>query len=137
MNFKKLICIVAIVALCPLGLNAQTNDSAQEPYEQIFTDKDKDFLQLWYYEQVLKMQLNEEQRENYLTFLTYYTYKMSALPRPKYGYTEAEQKEKFDDLVKQCNAEMKDLLSPENYEIHYESFNTIVEKVYQAKGWED
>lgn len=79
-------------------VDQKTNDS-----EQIFTSKDKDYLQLWYYEQLLKMDLNEESRDGYLSLLNYYTYKMSRLGLPKYKLTDSERKKKFDELVVKLN----------------------------------
>ena len=114
---------------------AQTNVN-EVPEGQIFTPKDKDFLQLWYYDQVLKMDLDEDGRYDYLALLTYYTYKMTRLALPKYKLNDAQQKEQFDILTQKLDAEMQDFLSPENYAIHKESFTIIVEKVYTQKNWE-
>lgn len=105
--------------------------------EQIFTSKDKDYLQYWHYEQILKMDLTDEGRDGYLSLLNYYTYKMSRLGLARYGYTDAERKEKFDELVDKLNADMKDLLSPKDYKIHEESFKKIIQIVYDKRNWKD
>lgn len=114
---------------------AQTTTLESTENEQLFTDKDKDFFQLWYYDQVLKMQLDEEARGDYLALLQYYTFKMTRLGLAKYNYTDAEQKMKFDQLVKKMNAEMMDYLSNANYMIHKQSFTKIEDAVYKKKNW--
>lgn len=120
----KYILFLNILLCFNLNAFAQEKTADENPFETeiIFSSQDKDNLQFWHYEQVLKMKLNEEGRDNYLSLLNYYTYKMSRLGLKKYGYTEAERKMKFDKLVDALNADMKDLLSPANYGIHKESF---------------
>lgn len=117
---------------------SQVERVKENPFEteMIFTSQDKDFLQLWHYEQVLQMQLDQEGRDNYLALLNYYTYKMSRLGLKKYGYTDEKRKEKFDKLVADLNADMKDLLSPEDYKIHKESFKKIENLVYEKRNWD-
>ncbi|NQX78094.1 hypothetical protein [Gilvibacter sp.] len=137
MKTLKLFCLLAALFALPTLVSAQDETAEAQQYEAIFTDKDKGFLRLWYYEQVLKMELAEDQQDDYYTLLTFYTYKMTKLALPKYGYTDAEQKQKFDDLVTRLNVDMKDFLSPENYKIHLESFSNIRDKVYAKRGWTD
>ena len=116
---------------------------AQEPIvekvnnesEHIFTSKDKDYLQYWHYEQILKMDMTEDGRDGYLSLLNYYTYKMSRLGLAKYNYTDSERKTKFDELVNKLNADMRDLLSPSDYKIHEESFKKITQLVYDKRNW--
>ena len=112
------------------------NKSEPQKWERLFTDKDRDFLQLWYYEQMLEMDLDEEARYDYLAILEFYTYKMGYLTHPKYNYTESEQKAKFKELVDKISVEMKDYLSERNFEIHQKNFGKIVELIYEKRGWD-
>ena len=137
MKIIKLLCLFLALLALPTTLSAQDESAEAQQYEPIFTDKDKSFLRLWYYEQVLKMNLQEDQQDDYYTLLTFYTYKMTKLALPKYGFTDAEQKQKFDELTARLNADMKDFLSAENYKIHVESFSNIMDKVYAKRGWTD
>lgn len=105
--------------------------------EKIFTSKDKDYLQQWHYEQILKMDISEKERDNYFAVLNNYTYKMSKLGSPKFDYTDAERNQKFDALAEKLKVEMKENLSPENFQIHYESFGKIKELVYEKRHWEE
>ena len=134
---KSMKIALIIFLLLPLGtVNAQEKDNANEnEKENLFSSKDKDFLQMWFYEQVLEMNLSEDQKEEYYTNLLYHTYKMSKLELKKYGYTDEEVKLKFDEQVKKLNSEMKEFLTKEQYEMHVTNFGTIVEKVYSKKNW--
>jgi|GEM_PF-6302354 len=136
-QIKYLLAAIALVST--LQLSAQETDSefeiAPDGRELLLTPKDKDFLQLWFYEQVLKMTLDSEGRDDYSSLLTYYTYRMGRITLPKYGYTDAEQQQEFDRLVGELNDEMEDFLNEEDYKVHMESFGKIEELVYKKKGW--
>ncbi len=135
---KQLIFSSFICLFCLTSFAQETiTESRDHEDEQIFTSKDKDYLQYWHYEQVLKMDLSEDERDGYLSHLNYYVFKMSRLGLAKYGYTETERKEKFDALVVRLNEDMKDFLSPDDYEIHEESFDTIVQIVYEKRDWSE
>ena len=135
---KSLFLLLLLISVSSFG---QVNtldeiDTLATTQKRLFTPKDKDFLQLWYFDQVLKMQLKETQRDDYLGLLTYYTYKMGRLSLPKYKFTDVEMKVRFDELVVGLNDEMKDYLSPENFAIHVESFSKIESLIYKKRGWE-
>lgn len=104
--------------------------------KEIFTSKDKDFLQRWHYEQILKMEITEKGRDEYFSRLNQFTYKMSRLGLPKYHYTDLERKHEFEKLVDKLDAAMKKTLSPNNYIIHHESFEHIERIVYEKRNWE-
>lgn len=135
----KYIILLNILFCFSLNSSAQEKVADENPFEteMIFTSKDKDFLQLWHYEQVLQMKLDQEGRDNYLALLNYYTYKMSRLGLKKYGYTDAERKVKFDALVEHLNSDMKDLLNSSDYEVHKESFKKIEKLVYDKRNWDN
>ncbi|WP_026451542.1 hypothetical protein [Aequorivita capsosiphonis] len=104
---------------------------------EIFTAKDKDFLQQWHYKQVLKMKITEKDRDEYFSRLNQFTYKMSRLGLPEYHYTDAERKHEFERLVDKLDAVMKNTLSPSNYIIHHKSFDRIEDIVYEKRNWEE
>ena len=138
MNQIKYI-LAAIALVSTLQLSAQEKDTepriAPDGRELLLTSKDKDFLQLWFYERMLEMSLDKQGREDYSSLLTYYTYRMGRVTLPKYEYTDAEQQAEFDRLVKAMNKDMHDFLSEDDYKIHEESFTKIEDMVYKKKGW--
>ncbi|MCG2429809.1 hypothetical protein [Aequorivita xiaoshiensis] len=129
--------IIGISLLINFTSLAQNAEVANEDNinEEIFSSKDKDYLQYWHYEQILQMDLTEGERDGYLSLLNYYTYKMSSLGSSKYNYTDSERKTKFDALVVKLNKEMKELLNPHDYNIHEDSFKKIIQLVYNKRGW--
>lgn len=136
MRTKQFI-LASIITLLSLSLFAKEMDINElgDKTEEVFTAKDKDILQQWHYEQILEMDLNEEQRDAYHARLSQYTFKMSSLGLPKYDYTDAERKQKFKKLVAKLDVTMKDLLNDNNYAIHKETFNEILEMVYERRDW--
>lgn len=134
----KYIILLNLLFCFSLNSLAQEKLDKENDYETevIFSPQDKDYLQLWHYEQIVQMKLGAEGRDNYLSLLNYYTYKMSRLGLKKYGYTDAERKVKFDDLVDKLNADMKDLLKPADYTVHKESFKKIEKLVYDKRNWD-
>lgn len=136
-QLKYLLCVIALLAAVQVSAQEKETEPeiAPDGRQLLFTSKDKDFLQLWFYEQVLKMSLDSEGRDDYASLLTYYTYRMSRITLPKYEYTEAEQKEEFDRLARQLDEEMQDFLNEKDYQVHLESWTKIEDKVYQKRGW--
>ncbi|WP_139854044.1 hypothetical protein [Aequorivita sinensis] len=133
----KSLLIIGISLLINFTSLAQNAEVANEndKNEEIFSSKDKDYLQYWHYEQILQMDLTEDERDGYLSLLNYYTYKMSSLGSSKYNYTDSERKIKFDELVVKLNKEMKELLNPHDYKIHEDSFKKIIQLVYNKREW--
>ncbi|MBB6681838.1 hypothetical protein H4O20_10330 [Aequorivita sp. 609] len=133
----KSLLIIGISLLINFTNLAQNAEVANEndKNEEIFSSKDKDYLQYWHYEQILQMDLTEDERDGYLSLLNYYTYKMSSLGSSKYNYTDSERKIKFDELVVKLNKEMKELLNPHDYKIHEDSFKKIIQLVYNKREW--
>lgn len=134
---KYLLCAIAIMGAVQVSAQEKRPDPeiATDARPLLLTPKDKDFLQLWFYEQVLKMSLDSTGRDDYASLLTYYTYRMSRITLPKYGFTEAEQREEFDRLVRELNNEMEDFLNHADYKIHMDSFGKIEDLVYKKRGW--
>lgn len=125
-----------------LGLNAFSKEQINKTITnyvtiEIFTSQDKDYLQLWHYDQVLRMDLSEKERDEYFSVLNTYTYKMSRLGLSKYKFTDSEWKYEFIKLANKLDAAMKSSLSINNYKIHHETFDKIEHVVYQKRDWEE
>ncbi len=92
------IILASILCLSTLGgFASETSwESKEGETEEVFSYKDKDFLQQWHYKQVLTMDLSEEDRNTYFSHLNHYAFRMSRIGSPKYQYNNNEKKEKFD-----------------------------------------
>lgn len=129
--------IIALFTLNTFATESTIESDSEEKCGEIFTSKDKDYLQLWHYDQVLKMELNELERDNYYAVLNNYTYKMSKLGSPKFQYTTSERKREFEKLSDKLDGIMKSTLSSNDYKIHHESFDKIEHIVYEKRNWEE
>ncbi|WP_271764772.1 hypothetical protein [Aquimarina algiphila] len=122
-----------------ISVFSQTQEEKQAEREknkvEIFTSGEKDNLQFFFKEQVDKMKLTEDLRDDYYGIILYYTNKMRRIGDKNKGYTEAEIKTKFDAMVIKLNDEVKEILTKEQYPMHRESFSKIVTSVYNRKGW--
>jgi len=129
--------IFFLITIISFGNEGDIKLDLNDEKEEIFTSKDKDFLQQWHYQQILKMEITENERDEYFSRLNQFTYKMSRLGLPKYYYTDAERKHEFERLVAKLDAAMKNSLSPSNYIIHHESFDRIEDIVYEKRNWDE
>ncbi|WP_109436605.1 hypothetical protein [Aquimarina sp. AU119] len=128
--------LLLLVCLSTFGQTQEEKQiERQKNKVEIFTSGERDNLQFFFKEQVDKMKLTEELRDDYYGIILYYTNKMGRIGDKKKGYTEAEIKTKFDAMVIQLNDEVKEILTKEQYQIHRESFSKIVTSVYNRKGW--
>lgn len=129
------ITITAILLLMFISVSAQAQEEKVKEKVKIFTSGEKDNLQFFFKEQVDKMKLSEDLRDDYYGIILYYTNKMGRIGNKDKGYTEAEKKTKLDAMVIQLNDEAKEILTKEQYQIHKESFGKIITSVYNRKGW--
>lgn len=129
--------IISFFTVNSFASEVSNETDTERKTEKIFTSKDKDYLQLWHYDQVLKMDLSEELRDDYFAVLNSYTYKMSKLGLSEHHYTESERKHEFEKMADKLDAIMKRTLNPSNYIIHDESFDKIEHIVYEKRNWEE
>ncbi len=124
-----------ILSLILVTINGFSQRKTQEQKEkennkvELYTPEEKDNLQDFYAEEVDKMKLSEEERDEYYSTLLFYTHSMSRLDDKDKGYTQSEILEKFNTLHFKMNEKMKTLLKPEQYVIHLETFNRIIYSV--------
>ncbi len=102
---------------------------------KIHNSEENDNLQGFYHEEVSKMKLSESKEETYYEVLLSHTFDMSRLDDKDKDYTKEEIRNKFNGLVNKMNAKMKELLTPEQYIIHLETFSKIVYSVNRKNNW--
>jgi hypothetical protein len=81
------------------------------------------------------MGLSEKVNEEYNRIFYNYIYDMSRLDDKDRGLTDEEIRTQFDELIDKMNAEMKNLLSTEQYIQHLENFGEIVRRSYEKINW--
>ena len=113
--------------------------AAQESTEkdvkvQIFTQEEKDNLQLWYHEGLEKMGLSEETEARYQSILTYYAVKMTRLDDKDQEWTREQFKAKLKEYLTKQESEVRELLTPEQLVVHEEIYGEFLRSVYRRWG---
>ncbi len=132
--------ILTVFALLSFAsLNAQTQkeklEERQKNKVEIFTSDENDNLQFFVDEQVEKMKLSENLRDDYYMILGYHTNKMGRLDDKDAQLSEKEVKNKFQAMIQKLDKDMKEILTEDQFNIHQESFSKIVTSVYNRRGW--
>lgn len=116
-----------------LNLNAQ-DLSKEERKVQIFSSEEKDNLQLWFHDEVKRMDLNEEEMSQYSSIIVYYIAKISRLDDMDKEYSEERFKKELNSLLAKQDKELEDLLTPEQFEIHKEIYGEFLRSAYRRWG---
>ncbi len=122
-------------------LNIQGQDLTKQQKEDLkykvhmFTHNDEELQRLWYEDRMDKMKLRGELREDYQKIVVYHAYKMERLDDQDSDLSVNEIKNKLQKQLDLLNADVKDILDPEQFEIHKKSWKAILKAVYQKKKW--
>ena len=127
LNF--LLVIVVFLASC-LSMKGQEMTQKQKEYEEnkveIFTLEERDNIQMWVQEEVEKMGLSEEEINEYNNILLYYLGKLRRFDDKDKGNSKEEVLKKMDQLIIKQNADIKEILSEEQYEMHLEFYDKMI-----------
>ncbi|WP_298551559.1 hypothetical protein [uncultured Algibacter sp.] len=132
MSPLKSFLILSLILVTINGFSQQKTQKQKEREKnkvELYTPEEKDNLQEFYAEEVDKMKLSEEERDEYYNILLFYTHSMSRLDDKDKNYTQTEILDKFNTLHFKMNEKMKVVLTPEQYVIHLETFNKIIYSV--------
>lgn len=125
--------LVIMLVLVYTNVNSQSlSVKAQERENnevELFTEKEKREIQLWFYQEIQNMNMNEERLSEYESNLLMYTSKMMRLDDKDQDYTYDEIIEKIDILVIKLNKTMSKILTPNNYKTHYKNTSGLIHYV--------
>ncbi len=133
----KIVLTFSLILVTTLGFSQKMSQKQKEREQNkvnIHTSKENDNLQRFYAEEVDKMRLSDEKREEYYNILLSHTYDMSRLDDKDKDYTETEITEKFNAVIDKMNIKMKELLTPEQYVMHLETFSKIIYSVNRKRA---
>ena len=127
------------IVLCITGLLLLTNIQAQELSKEerkveIFSSEEKDNLQLWFQDEVKRMNLNEEEMSQYSSIIVYYVAKIARLDDKDKDYSEERFKKELNSLLARQDKELEDLLTAEQFEIHEEIYGEFLRSAYRRWG---
>lgn len=114
-------------------VNSQTlSPRAQERQNnkvEILTLEERWDLQIWFYQEVQKMDLDQETLEDYESNFLMYSSRMMRLDDKDQNNTPEEVLDKLDQLVNQMNNTMKSILPLESYKMHEENVGVLINYV--------
>ena len=110
--------------------------SAEDRKVQIFTYEEKANLQTWYNEELQRMNFSEEEESQYNSILYYYIAKIARLDDKDKDFTEAEFKAKLNEYLAKQEADLKEILSPEQMDIHRDIYGEFLRSAYKRWGIE-
>jgi len=124
-----LLVMMVFIASC-LSMQGQEMTQKQKEYEEnkveIFTLEERDNIQMWVQEEVEKMGLSEEEISEYNNILLYYLGKIRRFDDKDKGNSKEEILQKLDKLIIKQNADVKEILSEEQYKMHLEFYDKMV-----------
>jgi hypothetical protein len=129
--FKSI--LFAIFSLVCFNLNAQEL-SKEERKVEIFSSEEKDNLQLWFRDEVKRMNLNEEEMSQYSSIIVYYIAKIARLDDKDKDYSEEQFKKELNSLLAKQDIELADLLTKEQFAIHKEIYGEFLRSAYRRWG---
>lgn len=103
----------------------------------IFTPEERANLELWFFEETQKMGLTEEVNKEYERIFFSHIYDLGRLNDKDKGLSDVEIKAGFERIIDNMNAEMKQLLTKDQYIHHLENCGEIVRSVYRKMNWKE
>lgn len=130
-RIKTVLCITGLLLLT----NIHSQDlSKEERKVEIFSSEEKDNLQLWFQDEVKRMNLNEEEMSQYSSIIVYYVAKIARLDDKDKDYSEERFKKELNSLLAKQDIELEELLTPEQFEIHKEIYGEFLRSAYRRWG---
>ena len=115
----RVVMFFSLFLITSAGMTAQTLTVKQKEYEknkvQIFTVNERNNLLNWFTERAESMDLSEAKEDEYTGILIFYFVKMGRLDDKDQGNSKEEILQKMDKLTKKQDAEVKKILTKEQY----------------------
>ena len=104
---------------------------------QIFTHEERDNLQLWYNEELKRMGLSEEKESQYNSILFYYIAKITRLDDKDQDLSKEEFKAQLNAYLNKQDTDLREILTPDQFEIHREIYGEFLRSAYRRWGIEE
>lgn len=135
MNYLKYLLALTIILSC-FGVQSQEYDKKTRVVK-IFTPEEKDNLQIWFHDEIIKMNFNEEEQDEYFSVINYYIVKIARLDDKDQDLTKEEFKKELNKYLNKQNAELLEILTNEQYEIHTDAYGRFLKAAYKRWGLDD
>ena len=103
---------------------------------KIFTHEERDNLQLWYHQELKRMELSEEKESQYNSVLFYYIAKISRLDDKDQDFSEEEFKARLNEYLDKQDKDLREILTDEQFAIHKEIYGEFLRSAYRRWGIE-
>jgi hypothetical protein len=124
--------LLAFNAVAQKGSEKKDNDRVE-----IFTPQEKDNLQMWFHDEIKKMDLTYHQQEEYIHVLVYYMYKIGRLDDTDNWESKEYFQKRLNEYLEKQDAEIQEILSEEQFEIHKEIYGTFLKSASKRWGIEE
>jgi hypothetical protein len=135
MNFMKFLVFFPALVLFVWGtesVQAQTAPSDKKDNKvEIFTDEERDNLQIWFYNETKSAIPEQEIRDEYYSVVLYYVVKMKRLNDKDKGLSKDKVYSEYLKLQKKQNKEVKKILNNAQYAKHLEWSETLNKSVLE------
>jgi len=136
MKIKNYLCVLMVLlafnAVAQKGSEKKDNDRVE-----IFTPQEKDNLQMWFHDEIKKMDLTYHQQEEYIHVLVYYMYKIGRLDDTDNWESKEYFQKRLNEYLEKQDAEIQEILSEEQFEIHKEIYGTFLKSASKRWGIEE
>ena len=130
---KTILLFIGFSFISLLNINAQELTQKQLEYEknkvQIFTVNERDNLLNWFSDRAKLMNLTEAKEDEYINILIFYFVKMGRLDDKDKGNSKEEIIQKLDVLIKKQDAEIKEILTEEEYKMHLKNYGEFMQNI--------
>src|SRR5690606_6419070 len=97
----------------------------QENKVKLFSDEEFANFHVWFYTEVQKMELSEKADNDYLSILNMHLSSMSRLDDKDKNYSNEEIIEKFNEIMKKLDDDVKPVLNEKQYGQHLEIMEVV------------
>lgn len=124
------------IASVTLAQKSQKQINLEKNRVQIFNDDERANVQYHFYEKTQELNLTDDAESEYYRVIIYHVYDMGRLYDKDKSNTDEEIRTKLKALVKKMDAEVKPILTAEQYKMHQKNFRDVLQSAYRAKNWE-
>ena len=101
----------------------------QKSEVKILTDNERNDLQIWFHQELNKLNLSDSVEREYDGILSLYTYKMKRLDDKDQDFTSEQIQEQFHYYITTLNQKVSDLLPQDKYEMHLDIMQKLLNYV--------
>ncbi|MEH6535373.1 MAG: hypothetical protein V7719_03195 [Psychroserpens sp.] len=111
------ICILSFISVNSQSLTQKQIDRKNNKVE-LFSTKEYSNLHIWFYNNVLELELSDDVEEQYGHIISKYTHKMSRLDDKDSNYSYDEIVQEIHSLINKVNKDSKPILTVKQYNDH-------------------